>query len=116
MKEKLIKKSNCKDLDFFINKKVELQRFRGNLYLDGIDAWEERRWIGKTIKINNIYFKVEKNIPRCVAINLKPKTDDNELNLLQSLKKNYNHFDMGIYLRALNDGQIKAGHTIEIEN
>jgi hypothetical protein len=47
-----------------------------------------RNWIGKIIKINNISFKVEKNIPRCVAINLKPNTDDNSLNLLQSLKKN----------------------------
>ena len=45
------------------------------------------KWIGKTIKINDIYFKVEKNIPRCVAINLKPNTDDNSLNLLQLLKK-----------------------------
>ena len=93
-----------------------MQRFRGNFYIDGIGAWEERKWIGKTIKINNIYFKVEENIPRCVAINLKPKTDDNKLNLLQSLKKNYSHFDMGIYLRALNDGKIKVGNTLKIEN
>ena len=112
----LINLKSIQDFERKINKKVELQRFRGNLYVDGIDAWEERNWIGKNIKINNVLFKVEKNIPRCVAINLKPKTDDNELNLLQSLKKNYSHFDMGIYLRALNDGQIKAGHTIEIEN
>ena len=112
----LINLKSIQDFERKINKKIELQRFRGNFYIDGIDAWEERKWIGKTIKINNIYFKVEKNIPRCVAINLKPKTDDNELNLLQSLKKNYSHFDMGIYLRALNDGQIKVGHTIEIKN
>ena len=112
----LINLNSIKDFEKKINEKAELQRFRGNFYINGIDAWEEREWIGRTIKINNIYFKVEKNIPRCVAINLKPKTDDNELNLLQSLKKNYSHFDMGIYLRALNDGQIKAGHTIEIEN
>jgi len=112
----LINLKSIQDFERKINKKIEPQRFRGNFYIDGIDAWEERKWIGKTIKINNICFKVEKNIPRCVAINLKPKTDDNELNLLQSLKKNYSHFDMGIYLRALNDGQIKAGHTIEMEN
>ena len=112
----LVNLKSIQDFEKKINEKIELQRFRGNFYIDGIDAWEERKWIGKTIKINNIYFKVEKNIPRCVAINLKPKTDDNELNLLQSLKKNYSHFDMGIYLRALNDGQIKAGHTIEMEN
>ena len=66
----------------------------------------------KIIKINGISFKVEKNIPRCIAINLKPFSDDNSLNLLQLLKKTYNHFDMGIYLTALNDGQINTGEKI----
>ena len=70
--------------------------------------------IGKIIKIGNVSFKVEKNIPRCVAINLKPKTDNNTLNLLQSLKKTYNHFDMGIYLTALNDGKIEVENKIEV--
>ena len=78
-------------------------------------AWEERNWIGKIIKINDISFKVEKNIPRCVAINLKPNTDDNSLNLLQSLKKNYNHFNMGIYLTALDDGQLNIGDNVYIK-
>ena len=112
----LINLKSIQDFEKKINEKVELQRFRGNLYIDGIGAWEERKWIGKTIKINNIHFIVEENIPRCVAINLKPKTDDNKLNLLQSLKKNYSHFDMGVYLRALNDGKINVGHAVEIEN
>ena len=95
-------------------KKIEISRFRGNICIDEIKPWEEREWIGKTIKINNISFKVEKNIPRCVAINLKPNTDDNSLNLLQSLKKNYNHFEMGVYLTALNSGEINIGDKIEI--
>ena len=80
--------------------------------MDGIEPWEERKWIGKTIKINNVSFKVENNIPRCVAINLKPKSDDNSLNLLQSLKKTYNHFDIGVYLTALEDGIINVGDKI----
>ena len=84
------------------------------MYFDGIKAWEERNWIGKIIKINDVSFKVEKNIPRCVAINLKPKTDDNSLNLLQSLKKTYNHFDMGIYLSVLEDGKINVGDKIQL--
>ena len=110
----LINLNSIEDFEKKINETVEFQRFRGNFYVDGIDAWEERNWIGKNIKINNVFFKIERNIPRCVAINLKPKTDDNELNLLQSLKKTYNHFDMGIYLRALNDGEVKVGDTIDI--
>ena len=108
----LINLNSIEDFQSKINQKIENQRFRGNIYINGIDAWEEQNWIGKIIKINDISFKVEKNIPRCVAINLKPNSDDKSLNLLQSLKKNYNHFDMGIYLTALNDGQINTGEKI----
>ncbi len=110
----LINLNSIADFEKKINQKVEFQRFRGNFYVDGIQAWEECNWINKIIKINNIYFKVEKNIPRCVAINLKPKTDDNTLNLLKSLKKTYNHFDMGIYLTALSDGKIDVGDKVEV--
>ena len=105
---------NLKSVDDFeskINQKVEFERFRANFYVEGIDAWEERNWIGKIIKINNVSFKVEKNIPRCVAINLKPKTDTT-INLLKSLKDQYNHFDMGIYLTALDDGDINVGDKV----
>ena len=110
----LINLNSVADFEKKINQKVEFQRFRGNFYVDGIQAWEESNWINKIIKINNISFKVEKNIPRCVAINLKPKTDDNSLNLLQSLKKTYNHFDMGIYLTALDDGKIDVGDKVKL--
>ena len=110
----LLNINSINDFQKKIGKEIEIPRFRGNICMDGIKAWEEREWIGKIIKINNVSFKVEKNIPRCVAINLKPKTDDNSLNLLQSLKKTYNHFDMGIYLTALDDGGISLGNSINL--
>ncbi len=112
----LINLNSIKDFEKKINEKIEIQRFRANFYVDGIEPLEERNWIGKIIKINNISFKVEKNIPRCVAINLQPKTDDSSINLLQSLKKTYNNFDMGIYLTALEDGKIKLGNKVEVNN
>ena len=111
----LINLNSIRDFEKKIDEKIEFQRFRGNFYVDGIDAWEERKWINKIIKINNVSFKVEKNIPRCVAINLKPKTDDNSLNLLNSLKKTYDHFDMGIYLNAMNDGQVNVGNKVQLD-
>jgi len=102
------------DFEKKVNKKIETSIFRGNIYVDGVEPWREREWIGKIIKINNVSFKVEKNIPRCVAINLKPQSDDNSFNLLQLLKKTYNHFEMGIYLTPLDDGEINTGDTINI--
>ena len=111
----LINLNSIKDFEKKINKKVEFQRFRANFYVDGIEPWEENNWINKIITINNVSFKVEKNIPRCVAINLKPKTDDNSLNLLKSLKKTYDHFNMGIYLTALDDGIVNVGNKVELD-
>ena len=108
----LINIQSINDFREKIDRKVESLIFRGNICIDGIEPWKEREWIGKIIKINNVSFQVEKNIPRCVAINLKPQTDDNSFNLLQSLKKTYNHFEMGIYLTALDDGEINIGKEL----
>jgi uncharacterized protein YcbX len=81
----LLNIQSINDFEKKVNKKIETSIFRGNICIDGLEPWKEREWIGKTIKINNVSFKVEKNIPRCVAINLKPQSDDNSFNLLQFL-------------------------------
>ena len=111
----LLNINSIKDFENKIDQKIEKSIFRGNLYFDGVEAWEERNWIGKTIKINNILFKVEKNIPRCVAINLKTETDDNSFNLLKTLKQTYDHYDMGVYLTPKNDGEINLSEKILIK-
>jgi len=111
----LLNIQSIKDFEKKINQKVEQQVFRGNIYIDGVKSWEEREWLGKVIRINDVHFKVEKNIPRCVAINLKPQTDDNYFDLLQLLKKTYNHFDMGVFLTALDDGEISVRDLINFD-
>ncbi len=110
----LLNIQSINDFQKRIDRKIESSIFRGNICIDGIEPWIEREWIGKVIKINGVSFKVEKNIPRCVAINLKPQSDDNSFNLLQLLKKTYNHFEMGIYLTALDNGEINIGNTINL--
>ena len=94
---------------------MECERFRGNFYIKGINPWEERNWINKIIKINNVSFKVHKHIPRCSATNLKPNTNEVTINLPKILKQHYDHFDMGIYLIPLDDGEINIGDNIILD-
>ena len=102
----LINLNSIKDFNKKINKEIEFQRFRGNIYIKDLDAFEERNWINKTIKINEAEFKVLKHIPRCSATNLKINSDQADINLPNELKKVYGHMDMGIYLYPLNNGKI----------
>ena len=111
----LINLSSIKDLEIKQKIQIEHNRFRGNLYINGIKPWVERNWINKIIKINNILFKVEKNIGRCSATNLQPNTDIITMNLPKTLKKHYNHTDLGIYLTPLNNGKVDVGDKVIID-
>ena len=110
----LINHNSIKDFEKNIGKEVEYQRFRGNFYVNGLDAWNERNWIGKTININGIQFKVDDHIQRCSATNLKPKSGEITFNLPQKLKEFYDHMDFGVYLIPLEDGQVSIEDEIII--
>jgi len=110
----LINLNSIKDFENLSNHQVEHERFRGNIYVENLDKWEERKLVGKVLSINDIKFKVVKEIPRCSATNIKPKTSDINLNIPLNLKKIYNHINLGIYLDPLNDGKINNGDLITI--
>ena len=108
----LINLNSVKDFSNKINKDIQFERFRGNIYVKNLDAFEERKWINKVISINNTQFKVLKNIPRCSATNLKINSSEKDINLPNMLRKFYGHIDMGIYLAPLENGQIKVGDNV----
>ena len=110
----LINLNSIKDFEKNMGKEVEHQRFRGNFYIDGLDAWEERSWIGKSININGVPFKVDDHIARCSATNLKPKSGEITFNLPQKLKEFYDHMDLGVYLIPLEDGEVSVKDKIII--
>ena len=112
----LINKKSIDDFSKRVSEDIEFERFRANIYIDGLDAWAERTWIGKSIKINNVDFVVLDEISRCSATNLKPSTDMVTFNLPNQLKKNYDHINMGLYLVPLQNGVISKGDKLIIHD
>ena len=112
----LINKKSISDFSNKISTNIEIERFRANIYIDGLDAWEERDWIGKTININNIKFFVSDEISRCSATNLKPSTDIVTINLPNQLKKTYDHINMGLYIVPQQNGVISKEDKIIIHD
>ena len=111
----LINVNSIRDFENKINKSIELERFRGNIYVNDLDPWEEFNFIGKNIFINDCQFKVTGAIPRCSATNLVPNLTNIDINLPHKLRVTYNHINMGIYLTPLNEGEIEINDKIMIE-
>ena len=112
----LINKKSISDFSNKISTNIEFERFRANIYIDGLAAWKERDWVGKTININNINFLVSDEISRCSATSLKPSTDIVTINLPSKLKKTYDHINMGLYLVPKQNGVISKGDKLIIND
>ena len=110
----LINLNSIKDLSKNLNQEIEYERFRGNIYIENLNPWKEREWLGKIVTINEVKFIVDYHIPRCSATNLKPHTDINTINLPLEIKKIYNHSDMGVYLKPLENGLIQKDDKIYV--
>lgn len=90
------------------------ERFRGNIWLDGLEPWEEFGWIGRNLRIGSAEFRVEERIGRCAATSANPDTGRRDIDTPATLKSGWGHSDFGIYAVATNEGRIAIGDRSEL--
>lgn len=90
-------------------------RWRGNIWIDGFDAWDEFNWIGKQISIGDTVLAVRERITRCNATKVDPKTGVITIDTLDILNSQFGHQDFGIYIEVLTGGTIQIGDTVSIQ-
>lgn len=87
-------------------------RFRGNLELGGLPAWEELSWIGRTITIGNVTLYVSGPIERCAATNVNPRTADIDCSVPHLLQTHFGHLYCGVYAKVIKSGEIETGDMV----
>jgi ferredoxin-NADP reductase/uncharacterized protein YcbX len=87
-------------------------RFRANIYLDGIEAWEELRWIGRRLRIGDAVGEVFSPIQRCRATNAPPGSNGWDLNVPGALAAHFGHLHNGVYIRFEQTARIQVGDPI----
>ncbi|WP_299380343.1 MOSC domain-containing protein [uncultured Kiloniella sp.] len=108
----LINLESVKDLERVVRTPVDPMRFRGNLYIEGLKAWEENDWIGKEVKVGNITLEIKSHIGRCSATNVNLDTADVDLNIPKSLQAGFGHRNMGVYAQVKTDGTIQKNAPV----
>jgi len=108
----LINLESVRDLERVIGQTIDPLRFRANIYVDGVAAWEELTWENKTFTIGALAVKGVLRTERCAATNVNPATGARDMNLPQALRMAYGHMDMGLYCDVLQAGHLATGDTL----
>lgn len=102
------------DLSKTMGQKLDQRRFRGNIWLDGVPAWGEFDWLGKSIRIGTAEFEITKPIERCMATTVNPDTGVSDADTLGTLNKTYGHQDFGVFAVVTKSGVVNTGDKAEI--
>jgi uncharacterized protein YcbX len=90
-------------------------RFRANLYFEGLPAWEERNWVGKTILCGQAVLKVFNETGRCEATSVDPRTAQRGMSVPAALQRIWGHTSLGVYATVTRDGHAKTGDRITVQ-
>lgn len=85
---------------------LSADRFRGNLWLSGVDAFAEFGWIGRDLQIGTAVLRIKESITRCRATMANPETGQVDADTLGNLQAAYGHQDFGVFAEVLQGGKI----------
>jgi uncharacterized protein YcbX len=92
-------------------------RFRSNITIDGVSAWEEQAWIGRTLRIGSVEFDVTKPKTRCLATHANPRTGERDLPVMQTLVSAFGQaqptFAVALLTRGAG-GEIRVGDAVTL--
>ena len=110
----IVNLASVRDFERVARRKVDPQRFRANLYLEGPGAWQEFSWSGRTVGIGDAELEIIGPIDRCAATCVDPATAARDLNVPLLLKQGFGHVDMGVYAVVRRGGRIAASNSLNL--
>ncbi len=110
-------RGSLQPLESALGTEVSELRFRSNIAVDGLDAWEEQRWVGRKIRVGAVEFDVVKPKTRCLATHANPQTGERDLPILTTLTQKIGQenptFAVAMFPRS-SGGQIHVGDQVTL--
>ena len=97
--------------------KLDESRFRSNIAIRGVQAWDELQWLGRRIRIGRLTFDVARLKTRCLATHANPRTGERDLALMPLLVSAFRQaqptFAVGI-VPTNAGGEIRLGDEVSL--
>ena len=89
-------------------------RFRHNIVIDGVGAWDEQAWVGRTLRVGHVEFETVVPKVRCLATHANPLTGERDLQVMQTLVQAFKQAQptFGVGLLSIAGGEICVGDAV----
>ena len=94
-----------------LGKPLAMERFRGNVWLDGLEPFAEFDLVGRDIRLGGASLRVRERITRCKATTVDPDTGIGDADTLGALRAGWGHEDFGVYAEVVAGGRVALGDT-----
>jgi uncharacterized protein YcbX len=93
-------------------------RFRSNVAIEGVEAWEEQSWVGKKLRIGSLRFRGHAPVVRCLATQASPETGDRDRPILTTLTRTFGQESptFAVALVPESAGEIRLGDEVVVES
>jgi len=100
----IINMETVRNIGEAISTKINPLRFRGNLMIDDLPAWEEFSLVGKRISIGEAELEIIRPIDRCPATSVNPANGKRDINIPLHLSEAFGHVFCGVYAKVVTGG------------
>ncbi len=111
----LINLASVRALAHKVGRSLDPLRFRANLYVSDLPAWEEFALVGATLRAGSVALEITKPIDRCAAVDVVPGRGLRDTDLVALMERTYAHHDCGVYARIVAGGELKIGDELRRE-
>lgn len=108
----LINLASHRALEAAMGQTLSPLRWRGNILIEGLEAWAERDLLGKRLQVGTAELEVREHIQRCKATTANPETGECDADTLHGLMQGWGHRDLGVYAVVVNGGQVRQGDPV----
>ncbi len=100
---------------------VDARRFRMLIEIDGVEAHEEDRWVGRTVQIGEAAVRFNGHVGRCLITSRDPESGQIDLPTLEIIGryrasvKATEPLPFGIYGEVVSEGRVRVGDEVRVE-
>jgi len=109
----LISTQTVARLGALVGAQLDVQRFRPNLLIEaaGDAPFAEDAWVGATLRIGDLWMRVDQRDERCVVVTVDPATTARDPAILRAIARE-RQASLGVYGSTVRPGRVAVGDPV----